>query len=286
MSRPTPQLDRSELAAAERANAKIAEETILTMVKLLRHNAKQFPPKLRKALSDPSAGTKVDISFGNEKMYSAKFGADNKLNETKVNKLSDAQARQMQVALSKEKGETFDHPAIRDMWIKVNGERLYEMKDGKVTQNDLPGELRKALSAMAQPKPLEVSLTTNPQDPKSPQLQHSEAREEDKTGQKTSSPQQEQLNRQLISEAKKSLDRLAPDQPVGSRQWHHDKYSISEKGSSASVFVAETKETITQQGDMVTGNARPKDLAALKEVNAAIAQQKDHAADKGMEAEV
>lgn len=286
MSPPTPQLDRSEMAAAERANAKVAEETIITMAKLLRQNAKQYSPKLRKALSDPSADTKVDISFGNEKLYSASLDSDSTLKETKINKISDAQALQMREALSKHKGENLDNPGIRDMRVLVNGEPLFEMKDGKVTQNDLPVEFRKTIASMVQPKPLEVSLTTNPQDPKSPQPQHSESRSGANAGQKTPGPQQEQLNRQFIAEARKSLDRLAPDQPAGNREWKHDKYTISEKNGRASVFVAETKETVTQQGDTVTGNARQKDVTALKGVNAALDQQKHQAVDKGMEAEL
>lgn len=278
MSTQVPQLDKGEMAAAERANLQLSEQIIVLMAKTLREYAEHYPPKLRKTLSDPNAETKVDISVGTEKLLSATLGADNKVKKTQINIITDFQAQELQKALSKQKGETLDTSGMRNMRVLVNGVPLFEVKDGKVTQNALPPDFQKAIAAMVKPKPLEVSLSTNSlKQPSQPQQETSA-----KTNlipnvtQKESNvpnPQQEQLNRDLITEAKKSLDRLVPDQPVGDRQWKHDKYTLTEKDGVSSVYVAETNSTIRQEGDVITGNARLKDVNALSKVNAVIDQQ-------------
>jgi hypothetical protein len=87
----------------------------------------------------------------------------------------------------------------------------------------------------------------------------------------TPSSQQEQLNRALIAEAKKSLDRLvSADQSAGNRQWKHEKYTLTQKDGVTSVYIAETNTTIRTDGNVITGNARQKDVEALSTVNASI----------------
>ncbi|MBW4638856.1 MAG: hypothetical protein KME05_11580 [Gloeocapsa sp. UFS-A4-WI-NPMV-4B04] len=291
MSTQAPQLDKGEMAAAERANLQLSEQIIVLMAKTLREYAKNYPPKLRKTLSDPNAETKVDISVGNEKLLSATLGTNNKLKETQINTITDSQAQELQKALSKHKGETLDVSGMRDMRVLVNGVALFEAKSGKVTQNNLPPEFQKAIAAMVKPKPMEVSLSTN-----SPKQQYKEQQETSaKTNptpnvtqkeSNTPNPQQEQLNRELIAEAKKTLDRLVPNQPVGDRQWKHDKYTLTQKDGVTSVYVAETNATIRQQGDVITGNARQKDVNALSKVNAVIDQQLGKSAVKQTEVEL
>lgn len=291
MSTQAPQLDKGEMAAAERANLQLSEQIIVLMAKMLREYAKNYPPKLRKTLSDPNAETKVDISVGNEKLLSATLGANNKLKETQINTMTDVQAQELQKALSKHKGETLDISGMRDMRVLINGVPLFEAKSGKVMKNDLPPEFQKAIAAMVKPKPMEVSLSTN-----SPK-QLSQAQQETSAGansipnvtqkeSNTPNSQQEQLNRDLITEAKKSLDRLVPDQPVGDRQWKHDKYTLAQKDGVTSVYVAETNATIRLEGDVITGNARQKDVNALSKVNAVIDQQLGKSAVKQTEVEL
>lgn len=292
MSTQAPQLDKGEMSAAERANLQLSEQIIVLMAKALREYAKNYPPKLRKTLSDPNAETKVDISVGNEKLLSATLGADNKVKKTQINTITEFQAQELQKALSKQKGETLDTPGMRDVRVLVNGQPLFEVKDGKVTQNDLPPDFQKAIAAMVKPKPMEVSLSTN--SPKQP----SQAQQKAPAGTNsipnvtsnelnvTPNSQQEQLNRDLITEAKKSLDRLVPDQPVGDRQWKHDKYTLTQKNGVTSVYVAETNATIRLEGDVITGNARQKDVNALSKVNAVIDQQLGKSAVKQTEVEL
>lgn len=294
MSTQAPQLDKGEMAAAERANLQLSEQIIVLMAKMLREYAKNYPPKLRKTLSDPNAETKVDISVGNEKLLSATLGANNKLKETQINTITDSQAQELQKALSKHKGETLDLSGMRDMRVLVNGVALFEAKSGQVMKNDLPPEFQKAIAAMVQPKPMEVSLSTNSSSSKQP----SQAQQETSAGinsipnvtpnelNVTPNSQQEQLNRDLITEAKKSLDRLVPDQPVGDRQWKHDKYTLTQKDGVTSVYVAETNATIRLEGDVITGNARQKDVNALSKVNAVIDQQLGKSAVKQTEVEL
>ena len=329
MSTQAPQLDKGEMAAAERANLHLSEQIMVLMAKALRNYANNYPPKVQKTLSDPKAETKVDISMGDEKLLSATLGADNKIKETRTNTITDSQAQELQKALSLQKGELLDTGKIRDMRVLVNGVPLFEAKDGKVIQNNLPPEFQKAIAAMAQPKPLEISVSTNP--PKqatqeqqaptgtnpTPNVAQKESNSPTATkptpdvaqkesnspaatkptpdvAQKESNspaatkptpdvPQkesntptagQEQLNRALIAEAKKSLDRLVPaDQSAGNRQWKHEKYTLTQKDGVTSVYVAETKATIRTDGNVITGNARLKDVEALKTVNATIDQQ-------------
>lgn len=296
MSTQAPQLDKGEMAAAERANLRLSEQIMVLMAKALRNYASHYPPKVQKTLSDPNAETKVDISMGDEKLLSATLGADNKIVETRTNTITDAQAQELAKALSKQQGEMLEGGKIRDIRVLVNGVPLFEAKDGKVLGNNLPPDFQKAISQMAQPKPLEIAVSTNP--PK----QVTQGQQEAPTGTKSMpdvaqnqsnsptgtkpipdvAPQgsnpptlgQEQLNRALIAEAKKSLDRLVPaDQSAGNRQWKHEKYTLTQKDGVTSVYVAETKATIRQQGNEITGNARLKDVEALSKVNATIDQQ-------------
>jgi hypothetical protein len=297
MSTQAPQLDKGEMAAAERANLHLSEQIMVLMAKALRNYANNYPPKVQKTLSDPKAETKVDISIGNEKLLSATLGADNKIKETRTNTITDEQAQDLAKALFKQQGEMLKGGKIRDIRVLVNGVPLFEAKDGKVIQNNLPPEFQKVIAAMAQPKPLEISLSTNP-----PPKQATQGQQEASTATKpipdvaqkgSNSPTgtkpipevastefnpptagQEQLNRNLIAEAKKSLDRLVPaDQSADNRQWKHEKYTLTQKDGVTSVYVAETKATIRTDGNVITGNARQKDVEALSKVNATIDQQ-------------
>jgi hypothetical protein len=119
MSTQAPQLDKGEMAAAERANLHLSEQIMVLMVKALREYAKHYPPKLQKTLSDPNAETKVDVSVGNEKLLSTTLGADNKVKETQTNTITDAQAQKLQSALSKQQGEMLEPSGIRDMRVLV-----------------------------------------------------------------------------------------------------------------------------------------------------------------------
>ena len=312
MSTQAPQLDKGEMAAAERANLHLSEQIMVMMAKALRNYANNYPPKVQKTLSDPKAETKVDISMGDEKLLSATLGADNKIKETRTNRITDSQAQELQKALSLQKGELLDTGKIRDMRVLVNGVPLFEAKDGKVIQNNLPPEFLKAIAAIAQPKPLEISVSTNP--PKQATQGQQEAStatnpKPDVAQKQSSSPTatkpipdvaptgsnpptgtkpiadvaptesnpptagQEQLNRNLIAEAQKSLNRLVPDQSAGNRQWKHEKYTLTQKDGVTSVYVAETNTTIRTDGNVITGNARQKDVEALGKVNATIDQQ-------------
>ena len=257
MSTQAPQLDKGEMAAAERANLHLSEQIMVMMAKALRNYANNYPPKVQKTLSDPKAETKVDISMGDEKLLSATLGADNKIKETRTNTITDEQAQELQKALSKQQGEMLEGGKMRDIRVSVNGVPLFEAKDGKVIQNNLPPEFQKAIAAMTQPKPLEISVSTNPpkqatqeqQAPTGTNPTPNVAQKEstsltatkptpDVAQKESSSPTgtkpipdvaptgsnpptagQEQLNRNLIAEAKKSLDRLVPaDQSAGNRQ--------------------------------------------------------------------
>ncbi|WP_009631278.1 hypothetical protein [Synechocystis sp. PCC 7509] len=329
MSTQAPQLDKGEMAAAERANLRLSEQIMVLMAKALRNYANNYPSKVQKTLSDPKAETKVDISMGNEKLLSATLGADNKIKETRTNTITDEQAQELAKALFKQQGEMLEGGKIRDIRVLVNGVPLFEAKDGKVLGNNLPPEFQKAIAAMVKPKPLEISVSTNP--PKQatqeqqqapgatnpipnvaqkgsdspiatnpiPDVAQKESNSPTATkptpdvaqkgsnspiatnpipdvAQNQSNPPtagQEQLNRNLIAEAKKSLDRLVPDQSAGNRQWKHEKYTLTQKDGVTSIYVAETKATIRTDGNAITGNARQKDVEALGKVNATIDQQ-------------
>ena len=148
MSTQAPQLDKGEMAAAERANLHLSEQIMVLMAKALRNYANNYPPKVQKTLSDPKAETKVDISMGDEKLLSATLGTDNKIKETRTNTITDSQAQELQKALSKQKGELLEGGKMRDIRVLVNGVPLFEAKDGKVIQNNLPPEFQKAIAAM------------------------------------------------------------------------------------------------------------------------------------------
>lgn len=330
MSTQAPQLDKGEMAAAERANLRLSEQIMVLMAKALRNYANHYPPKVQKTLSDPNAETKIDVSMGDEKLLSATLGADNKIKETRTNTLTNEQAQELAKALSKQQGEMLEGGKIRDIRVLVNGVALFEAKDGKVLGNNLPPEFQKAIAQMVQPKPLEIAVSTNP--PKQATQQQQESQQETNsisnatpTNPPKQSPQtqqsspagtnsisnatptnspkqatqqqqqaptgtkpipdvaqkesntptlgQEQLNRALIAEAKKSLDRLGSEQGANNRQWKHEKYTLTQKDGVTSVYVAETKATIRQEGNEITGNARQKDVEALSTVNATIDQQ-------------
>lgn len=290
MSTQIPNLDKGEMAAAERANVQITEQIIVMMAKFLRENAQKYPLNLRKQLSEPNAETKVDISFGTEKLFSATLGADNTLKKTQTNKITDSQAQCLQEALSKQKGETLDTQTIQNMRVLVNGQSLFEVKNGKVIQNDLPANFRKAINAMIKPKLLEVSLEATTLKPSGLKQQASANTNSipnviPNEPNKAPISQQEQLNRDLITEAKKLLTRLFPTQPAGDRQWKHEKYTLTQKDGVFSVYSAETNSTIRQEGDLITGNATQKDVNALNRVNAVIDQKMGKSAATGIEVE-
>ncbi len=317
MSTQAPQLDKGEMAAAERANLRLSEQMMILMVKALRNYAKHYPSKLQQTLSDPKAETKIDISVGNEKLLSATLGADNKVKETRTNTITDAQAQKLQSALSKQQGEMLDTAGIRDMRVLVNGVPLFEAKDGKVILNDLPPEFQKAIAQMVKPTPMQVSLSINPPNQANPEQQSSPTgtnsssnatpanSPKQATLEQQSSPArnnpipdvalpgsnpptlgQEQLNRALITEAKKSLDRLGSEQSAGNRQWKHEKYTVTQKDGVTSVYVAETNTTIRQEGNEIAGNARQKDVEALSTVNASIDKELGKPVTKQIEAEL
>jgi hypothetical protein len=229
MSTQAPQLDKGEMAAAERANLHLSEQIMVLMVKALREYAKHYPPKLQKTLSDPNAETKVDVSVGNEKLLSTTLGADNKVKETQTNTITDAQAQKLQSALSKQQGEMLEPSGIRDMRVLVNGVPLFEAKDGKVIQNDLPPDFQKAIAQMVKPTPMSVSLSVNSPKQATPEQQEATAKTKPipDVAQKESNPPtagQEQVNRNLIVEAKKSLDRMVSADPnANNRQWSHTR---------------------------------------------------------------
>lgn len=367
MSTQAPQLDKGEMAAAERANLRLSEQIMVLLAKALRNYAQHYPPKVQKTLSDPNAETKVDVSMGDEKLFSATLGADNSIKETRTNTITNEQAQELALALFKQQGEMLEGGKIRDIRVLVNGVSLFEAKDGKVLGNNLPPEFQQAIAQMVQPKPLEIAVSTNPPKqatqeqqqaptgtnstsnatPANPPKQSSTTQQSSPTGtnsisnttptnspkqatqkqqssfagnnpipdvapeqsntltvqesaaktnptpdvaQKQSNspiPGQDWLNRALIAEAKKSLDRLVPaDSSAGNRQWKHEKYTLTQKDGVTSVYVAETKATIRQQGNEITGNARHKDVEALRTVNASIEQQLGKPVVKQMGAEL
>jgi hypothetical protein len=158
MSRQAPHLERGEMTAAENANIRAAEHIMRLLAKALRDHADQYPPKLRKALSDPKAETNIEVSFNGKSVYSAKLDKDQKHKEPPVNRMDETQALFLKEALSKQKGESLDSPDINNMRVFVNGEKLFELKEGKVIQNDLPLEFSKTLSDMMRPKPLDLAV--------------------------------------------------------------------------------------------------------------------------------
>jgi hypothetical protein len=165
-----PPLDHSGLSAAEAASLRASDEILQLLVRALKANADRYSPRLQKALSDPKAETKVEVTFGNEKVYSALLDKDHNHKVAPVNNISDSQARFLQEAFSKQKGESLDNPTIQNMRVFVNGEKLYELKEGKVIQNDLPPQFTKTMSDMLQPKPLDLSYSATPAfEPQQPQ---------------------------------------------------------------------------------------------------------------------
>ena len=153
-----PQLDRGEMTAAENANIRAAEEIMRLLARSLREHADQYPPKLRKSLSDPKAETSIEVSFNGQSVYSATLDKDQRHKEPPVNQMKESQALFLKEALSKQKGESLENPELRNMRVFVDGHKLYELKDGKVIQNDLPLEFSKSLTDMIKPKPLDLAV--------------------------------------------------------------------------------------------------------------------------------
>ena len=153
-----PQLDRGEMTAAENANIRAAEEIMRLLARSLREHADQYPPKLRKSLSDPKAETSIEVSFNGQSVYSATLDKDQRHKEPPVNRMDGVQANFLKEALSKQKGESLRSPDVNNMRVFVDGHKLYELKDGKVIQNDLPLEFSKSLTDMIKPKPLDLAV--------------------------------------------------------------------------------------------------------------------------------
>ena len=153
-----PQLDRGEMTAAENANIRAAEEIIRLLARSLREHADQYPPKLRKSLSDPKAETTIEVSFNGQSVYSAHLDKAQRHKEPPVNQMKESQALFLKEALTKQKGESLENPELRNMRVFVDGHKLYELKDGKVIQNDLPLEFSKSLTDMIKPKPLDLAV--------------------------------------------------------------------------------------------------------------------------------
>jgi hypothetical protein len=165
-----PPLDHSGLSSATAASLRASDEILQMLVRALRANSERYSPRLQKALSDPKTETKVEVTFGNEKVYSASLDKDHNHKVPPVNNISDSQTRFLQEAFSKQKGETLKNPTIQNMRVFVNGEKLYELQEGKVIQNDLPPQFTKTMSDMLQPKPLDLSYNTAPAfEPQQPQ---------------------------------------------------------------------------------------------------------------------
>ena len=158
MSNQAPQLDRGEMTAAENANIRAAEEIMRLLARSLREHADQYPPKLRKSLSDPKAETSIDVSFNGQSVYSAILDKDQRHKEPPINRMDQSQALFLKEALVKQKGESLESPGVRNMRVFVDGHKLYELKDGKVIQNDLPLEFSKSLTDMIKPKPLDLAV--------------------------------------------------------------------------------------------------------------------------------
>jgi hypothetical protein len=218
MSKQAPQLERGEMAAAENANIKAAENIMRLLAKALREHAGQYPPKLRKALSDPKAETNIEVTFGGESVYSARLDKDHNHKEPPINKISGSQAQFLQEALSKQKGEELKGPTVQNMRVFVNGEKLFELKEGTVIQNDLPLEFSKTLSDMMQPKPLDLAInnfTKNLQESHAQALPQPEAEEtQQKTPAPTAQPQPiKQAESSTQPEASTQADRSEPSAP-------------------------------------------------------------------------
>jgi hypothetical protein len=98
--------------------------------------------------------------------------------------------------------------------------------------------------------------------------------------------QQETTNRSLMSEAQKALNRLAVSQPAGDRAYQGNGFSLSERGGVITVEVASTKTKVEQRGEVITGNAQPKDVQNFKEINARLAANRPHTAEKSQELEL
>jgi hypothetical protein len=98
--------------------------------------------------------------------------------------------------------------------------------------------------------------------------------------------QQETTNRTLMSEAQKALNRLAVSQPAGDRAYQGNGFSLSERGGVTTVEVASTKTKVEQRGEVITGNAQPKDVQNFKEINARLAANRPHTAEKSQELEL
>lgn len=320
MSASTPPLEKGDMSAAERANLRQAEQIMVLLVQSLRKNANLYPKKLQTALSDPRADTRVEITIGGETVYGANLRADGSIKNTQVDAITEPEAHYFKNALAKQKGEQVDIPQFRNMRVLVNGEVLFEMRDGKVLQNDLPLEFTRAIVPKIQSQPVDLSVSSklpehpssltqqlespNSSSPSPPSLDLQSSREEfssvptedEPSPQRstqsissgetaTANPQQESLNRELMVQAGKALDILRPGQPQGNRSWVHPKYSIAENEGVRTVYIAETGSTIRQEGETITGIAREKDVEAMKSLSHAYAQQAQRSASPESEVE-
>ena len=82
---------------------------------------------------------------------------------------------------------------------------------------------------------------------------------------------QREVNHAFLSEARRVLDNLYPNDPPGTRYWEHHRYTITESQDKLSVFIAQTNVTVQKVGDSITGHATPADVDVLKRANVAMA---------------
>jgi hypothetical protein len=86
----------------------------------------------------------LEVKIGDRTAYAATVAPDGKVSESKGG-LSPVQLKGLQDYIAADKGATFANAP--DVEFRVNGKTLYEMKDGKVVQNDLPANLRELAKA-------------------------------------------------------------------------------------------------------------------------------------------
>jgi hypothetical protein len=263
MSRQAPHLERGEMTAAENANIRAAEHIMRLLAKALREHADQYPPKLRKALSDPKAETNIEVSFNGKSVYSATLDKDQKHKEPPVNRMDETQALFLKEALSKQKGESLDSPDIKNMRVFVNGEKLFELKEGKVIQNDLPLEFSKTLSDMMGPKPLDLAIDNFTQKMQEatahplPQVEEAQQKPLEKPA-PTAKPQP-------VQQAESSAPAQPSTEPTRSQ-------------ATASTPTATTPSESAQQSETATATKAPATSAATQSAPSTAAQPKQSVA--------
>ena len=82
---------------------------------------------------------------------------------------------------------------------------------------------------------------------------------------------QREVNHAFLSEARRVLDNLYPNDLPGTRYWEHHRYTITESQDTLSVFIAQTNVTVQKVGDSITGYATAADVDVLKRANVAMA---------------